>query len=122
MVTAEGEGFCMQWKHMMQFGPCLHHQHLQNIESIQLLLQPNGTSILHRYDLKPITDAQHFLNVLLVKWDLNSMTEAVTCSSDQNMAHAADKASDAGAAALPHLLKVYALQKQLQGVSANILW
>lgn len=58
----------------------LQQKDLQHIECIHLLFQPNGTGILYRDDLEPVTDTKHVLNIVLVEEDLQ--TERLTYGHD----------------------------------------
>ena len=54
----------------------LQQKDLQHIKCIHLLFQPNGTGILYRDDLEPVTDTKHVLNIVLVEQNLQ--TERLT--------------------------------------------
>ena len=93
----------------------LQQKDLQHIECIHFLFQPNGTGILYRDDLEPVTDTQHILNIVLVEQNLQ--TERLTYGHD-------NKGEDArglqGYRQL-YLLQVDTMQQKLKSISSNIL-
>ncbi len=92
----------------------LQQKDLQYIKCVHFLFQPNGTGILYRDDLEPVTDTKHVLNIVLVEQNLKTERR-------MSMIHKGKHAHGLQGCRQLYLLQVDTMQQKLKSISSNIL-
>ncbi len=95
---------------------CLQQKDLQHIECIHFLFQPNGTGILYRDDLEPVTDTKHVLNIVPVEQNLQTERRMSMVHKDKG-----EHACGLQGCRQLYLLQVDTMQQKLKSISSNIL-